>query len=476
MAFAVLDLFPKTELVEDWVQHGHFCYQFIFRNKASALDLKLIEDRMLQIEQQGFNPYLMEMIPKNAAELFKSVGQHELVRRMHDIDSSTVKVVRFNHYYDLCQEPIAIDSQKIPFKLSRYELNEDSLIIFGMCSKDKEGLKVLIKQDKQLQKNLHTLWLEDLEIFKGEVFLPAGCLMIENLKSEINNEFEKNNFKPIDFIQPVEDLKKSLSSLALLNPQTKYFLWGKEPVLSANPLDYGLFQLEKGTYDQWISVVDLDTIEQECISCLKFYEQIIKILGFSYRVKYNVGQNPTLCKILEKVFELSQIEAICTKGSHFEVIFEMVDRYGRALLKPSWRIEKIAAPEGKKGFVLIGAFCNSLEKLLALMLEQSEGELALKWCPKQLAILTLGNKQKFAQTLYDYFKKNRIKVSIDSSTEKLSAKLYQACKEKIPYVAIVGEKEQELEELTVKLQRSHRELKCSKEKLLEYLEEELKEI
>lgn len=64
---------------------------------------------------------------------------------------------------------------------------------------------------------------------------------------------------------------------------------------------------------------------------------------------------------------------------------------------------------------------------------------------------------------------------MDTSTQKLGAKLHSACREKVPFVAIVGEKEQNEKKLTVKMQQSNREIRCSKEELLESLLKELKE-
>ncbi|MGK3947063.1 His/Gly/Thr/Pro-type tRNA ligase C-terminal domain-containing protein, partial [Streptomyces caeruleatus] len=71
--------------------------------------------------------------------------------------------------------------------------------------------------------------------------------------------------------------------------------------------------------------------------------------------------------------------------------------------------------------------------------------------------------------------KNKIKVSLDSSDQKLSTKLQVAWEEKIPLVVIVGQEECKQMKLTVKNQRLNKELKCSKEELLEVLLEELKE-
>ena len=89
--------------------------------------------------------------------------------------------------------------------------------------------------------------------------------------------------------------------------------------------------------------------------------------------------------------------------------------------------------------------------------------------------MSLVEGKEFAKTVYDYFQKNNVAVTIDNSAEKLSVRLKKAYIEKVPRITIIGKKEQDEEVLTVKLEHLGKELTCSKEMLLEQILEELTE-
>ncbi len=98
---------------------------------------------------------------------------------------------------------------------------------------------------------------------------------------------------------------------------------------------------------------------------------------------------------------------------------------------------------------------GSMERFVALLLETTEGELPLWLAPDQAIILPISDKfMDYANSVYEKLYKLGVRVSIDERNEKIGKKIREAELKKIPYLLIVGEKEQQNETLSV---RRHKE-------------------
>ena len=86
---------------------------------------------------------------------------------------------------------------------------------------------------------------------------------------------------------------------------------------------------------------------------------------------------------------------------------------------------------------------GSLERFVAVLLENTAGELPLWLTPDQVAILPVSERfNEYAQSLADQFAKDDIRAYVDDRNEKMGRKIRDNEMKKIPYLLIVGEKEQ----------------------------------
>ena len=86
---------------------------------------------------------------------------------------------------------------------------------------------------------------------------------------------------------------------------------------------------------------------------------------------------------------------------------------------------------------------GSLERFVAVLLENTAGELPLWLTPDQVAILPVSERfNEYAQTLADQFAKDDIRAYVDDRNEKMGRKIRDNEMKKVPYLLIVGEKEQ----------------------------------
>ena len=94
------------------------------------------------------------------------------------------------------------------------------------------------------------------------------------------------------------------------------------------------------------------------------------------------------------------------------------------------------------------------ERFIGFLIEHFGGDFPLWLAPKQVVILPVSDKYlKLANQLKCQFLENNIRVSIDSRSEKVGAKIRDAELNKIPIMLIAGEKEEK--DGTVSVRRRH---------------------
>ena len=83
------------------------------------------------------------------------------------------------------------------------------------------------------------------------------------------------------------------------------------------------------------------------------------------------------------------------------------------------------------------------ERFVGFLIEHFGGDFPLWLAPKQVIILPISDKYlSYADALEKKMLDNNIRVSIDSRSEKMGAKIRDAEIKKIPMMLIVGEKEE----------------------------------
>lgn len=114
-------------------------------------------------------------------------------------------------------------------------------------------------------------------------------------------------------------------------------------------------------------------------------------------------------------------------------------------LPERFELEYIGADNQKHRPVMIHrAPFGSMERFVAVLLEHCGGNLPLWLAPEQFRILPISDKfQDYALRLLSLLNNSDIRGSIDDRSEKIGRKIRDAEIEKVPFMLIVGEKEQE---------------------------------
>ena len=125
-------------------------------------------------------------------------------------------------------------------------------------------------------------------------------------------------------------------------------------------------------------------------------------------------------------------------------------------LPERFELEYIGADNEKHRPVMIHrAPFGSMERFVAVLIEHCAGNFPLWLTPDQVIILPISEKyQKYAEKVLTLLENADIRAQIDDRSEKTGRKIRDAEMKKIPYMLIVGEKEEEINTVSI---RKHKE-------------------
>ena len=104
----------------------------------------------------------------------------------------------------------------------------------------------------------------------------------------------------------------------------------------------------------------------------------------------------------------------------------------------------------KRPVVIHRAIFGSFERFLGILLEHTAGDLPVWLAPVQVRILPIAERhEEKAKAARDALVKGGVRAEISGATETLGKRIRDAELMKIPYIAVLGDKEAEIE-LTVR--------------------------
>jgi threonyl-tRNA synthetase len=96
---------------------------------------------------------------------------------------------------------------------------------------------------------------------------------------------------------------------------------------------------------------------------------------------------------------------------------------------------------------------GSIERFVAVLIEHTSGKFPLWLTPVQAEILPISEKfNDYARKIRDYFNDHGVRAEVDERNEKIGRKIRDNELQHIPYMLIVGEKEAQNDEVSVRKQ------------------------
>ena len=119
---------------------------------------------------------------------------------------------------------------------------------------------------------------------------------------------------------------------------------------------------------------------------------------------------------------------------------------------------------------------GSLERFVAILLEHTGGNFPLWLSPNQVSLLCVSEKhEKYAQKVLNFLENNEIRASLDNRNETIGKKIREAELSKVPFMLILGEKEAEMENVSVRKHRKGDVGAMSMENFVELIKQEVSE-
>lgn len=115
------------------------------------------------------------------------------------------------------------------------------------------------------------------------------------------------------------------------------------------------------------------------------------------------------------------------------------------LLPQKFELEYIGE-DGKehRPVVIHRAILGTLDRFMSFLIEETKGALPVWLSPVQVKVLSISDDNKeYAENLVEELKLESIRVELDDSNEKIGYKIRKAQLEKVPYMLVIGKKEQE---------------------------------
>lgn len=125
--------------------------------------------------------------------------------------------------------------------------------------------------------------------------------------------------------------------------------------------------------------------------------------------------------------------------------------------------------------VIHRAILGSYERFIAYLLEQTEGKLPLWLSPVQVKVLSFTDRNtQSVEKLVEELKKEGIRAEADLKDHTVEYKVREAELQRIPYIVVIGDKEEEKNTLAVRTRGSNKvEFGVKKEDFLKKLEKEV---
>lgn len=498
LASAVTELFPGTFIIGGQGTPDRFFYDFLFPFEFPPDFLILIEERMRLIIREKRAVKLLEMMPANAAAMMRHRGQMLAADVLDEVDRAVVEMCQIGDFVAYSPLPF-IEELSIPcFKVfEAYPLGipgRKTMRIVGSAAPEKDILKRIAKQPSASSRS-HLVISREIEMFEPLeeglwMWRPQGEALRRRLMEIWEEEHLKENFSvissPAAFIGDggVESITEAHKEYFFRLGTPKI----AEIALISNPKNpdpaLGLLSPKAYFADRSHLFCPDDKLLEECISSLHFILKIPKILGFESEIVLSIlGEGTQKAKsrgaalfreALEKVGVAYTVEKNFRSGILASIDVRIADALGRRWTGPYLRIPEAPMPVGKGSMLIRSAF-GSLERIAALLIEQEEGSLPLRLAPEQVRILVAsGNSFTYAKQVRQGLLAQGIRATLESSGEMLKTRVYKAMREKVPYIILLGEREEKAKALTMRAYGENKEQTLSLDEFCMRLKSEMR--
>ncbi|MCH5287584.1 MAG: threonine--tRNA ligase, partial [Christensenellaceae bacterium] len=230
---------------------------------------------------------------------------------------------------------------------------------------------------------------------------------------------------------------------------------------------HGLFRVRCFTQDDAHIFMTREQIPSEIAGVVKLIDEVYKKFGFEYFVELSTRPEDSMgsdedwedaTNGLKTALESLNMPYIVNEGDGAfygpKIDFHLRDCLGRTWqcgtiqldfqMPLNFDLEYVAEDGSRKRPIMIHRVVyGSMERIIGVLTEHFAGKFPLWMAPLQVKVLPVSDKSMdYAKTVYEALRKNRVRVELDDTSEKIGYKIRKARQvDRVPYMIIIGEKE-----------------------------------
>lgn len=230
---------------------------------------------------------------------------------------------------------------------------------------------------------------------------------------------------------------------------------------------HGLMRVRAFTQDDAHIFMLPEQIKDEIIGVIKLIDEIYTRFGFKYSVELSTRPENSMGSDEDWQQAESSLQAALDEikmeykvnpgdGAFYgpKIDFHLEDSLGRRWqcgtiqldfqLPQRFDLEYIGSDgEKHKPIVIHRAIFGSLERFIGILIEHFDGKFPAWIAPTQVKVLPISEKYlDYANNIAEKIRQNNFRVELDARIEKIGYKIREARNERIPYILVIGEKEQ----------------------------------
>lgn len=362
------------------------------------------------------------------------------------------------------------------------------LDLFGLVEEAGAGLVLWHPKGALIRKTIEDFWKEEHykrgyelvytpHIFRADLWKISGHLEMykEYLYSPMEIEGQQYLLKPMNCPGHILIYKSRLRSYRELPLRMAEL--GTVYRFERSGVLHGLTRVRGFTQDDAHIFCRPDHLESEIIGVLELAKFMMKTFGFSeYEIMLSTrpGKYAGTIEVWEKATAILE-SALNKIGLPFKIdpgegVFygpkidiKLKDALGRAWQGPTIQVDfnlpqrfevNYIAEDGKEHLVVMihRTVLGSMERFFGCLIEHYAGAFPVWLAPVQALIIPIADRHtEYCNKICHDLCNKSIRAQVDSRSERMNLKIREAQLQKIPYMLVVGDKEQELNQVAVRL-------------------------
>ena len=263
---------------------------------------------------------------------------------------------------------------------------------------------------------------------------------------------------------------------------------------------HGLMRVRCFTQDDAHIFMTPEQIESEIEGVVKLIDKIYKIFGFSYKLELSTRPEDSIGTDEQWEMATNALKkALATLGKEYEINegdgafygpkidFHLEDSLGRTWqcgtiqldfqMPERFDLTYVGADGEKHRPVMIHRVVfGSIERFIAILTEHFAGAFPTWLAPVQVKVLPIsGNYSDYARNVTDKLVQAGLRAELDDRNEKIGYRIREAQLKKVPYMLVIGEKEVEANNVSVRGRKTGDEGAMSIEQFIEKVSKEVAE-